>query len=213
MFRKNASVPTLLKRLHTAYPHPECALTHDSPLQLTVATILSAQCTDARVNKVTPALFQRYKTAKDFAESKPAELESLIRSTGFYRNKAKSIRGMAKLVVEKYGGHVPQLMSELLELPGVARKTANVVLGVAYKKAEGVVVDTHVTRLSHRLGLTRETTPEKIEKDLMKIIPQSDWIWFSHAIIHHGRRICKARNPDCPNCPLLKLCPQNGVAV
>jgi len=213
VFKKNASVPALLKKLHAEYPSPECALVHESPLQLVVATILSAQCTDERVNKVTPALFKRYKTAKDFAESRPVELESLIRSTGFYHNKAKSIRGMAKLLVEKFGGHVPQLMSELLELPGVARKTANVVLGVAYKKAEGVVVDTHVMRLSNRLGLTGETTPEKIEKDLMKIIPREDWIWFSHAIIHHGRRVCKARNPACPDCPLLKLCPRNGVAV
>jgi endonuclease-3 len=213
VFKKNASVPTLLKKLHASYPSPECALVHDSPLQLVIATILSAQCTDERVNKITPALFHRYKTARDFADSKPAELESLIRSAGFYRNKAKSIRGMAKMVVEKFNGHVPQLMSELLELPGVARKTANVVLGVAYKKAEGVVVDTHVMRLSYRLGLTRQTTPEKIEQDLMKAIPQVDWIWFSHALIHHGRRVCKARNPDCPNCPLLKVCPRNGVAI
>lgn len=213
MFKKNASVPALLKKLHAEYPSPECALVHDSPLQLVVATILSAQCTDERVNKVTPALFDRYKTVQDFADSKSAELENLIRSTGFYRNKAKSIRGMAKMLIERFNGHVPQLMSELLELPGVARKTANVVLGVAYKKAEGVVVDTHVMRLSYRLGLTRETTPEKIEKNLIQLIPQADWIWFSHAIIHHGRRTCKARHPDCPGCPLLKLCPRNGVDV
>ena len=211
MFRKNASVPALLKKLHAAYRSPQCALTHDSPLQLIVATILSAQCTDERVNKVTPALFKRYKTAEDFAESDPAELEALIRSTGFYRSKAKSIRGMAKLLVEKFHGHVPPLMDELLELPGVARKTANVVLGVAYKKAEGVVVDTHVMRISYRLGLSNQTTPEKIENDLMKTIPREDWIWFSHAIIHHGRQLCKARNPACPQCPLRKNCPRNGV--
>jgi endonuclease-3 len=213
VFRKNASVPTLLKKLHAEYPAPQCALTHDSPLQLTVATILSAQCTDERVNKVTPSLFKKYKTAADFANSRPHELEELIRSTGFYRNKAKSIRGMAALVVKKYGGKIPETMDELLELPGVARKTANVVLGVAYQRAEGVVVDTHVMRLSYRLGLTRHQAPAKIEKDLMKTIPKEDWIWFSHALITHGRRVCKARAPDCPNCPLLKICPRNGVDV
>jgi endonuclease-3 len=213
VFRKNASVPALLKKLHSVYPSPQCALLHDTPLQLTVATILSAQCTDERVNKITPALFKRYKSVKDFAESDPAELESYIRSAGFYRNKAKSIRGMAAMVIEKFKGHIPQLMSDLLQLPGVARKTANVVLGVAYKKAEGVVVDTHVMRLSYRLGLTRQKNPESIERDLMKVIPQSDWIWFSHALIHHGRQICKARGPECPRCPLLPLCPRNGVAI
>ncbi len=213
MFHKNASVPTLLKKLHSIYPAPQCALIHDSPLQLIVATILSAQCTDERVNKVTPALFKRYRTARDFAESDPSELETLIRSTGFYRNKAKSIRGMAKIVVERYAGKIPQTMSELLELPGVARKTANVVLGVAYGKAEGIVVDTHVMRLSYRLGLSKNITPQKIEMDLMKAIPSKDWIWFSHALIHHGRGVCKARGPQCPRCPLLKLCPRNGVIV
>ncbi len=207
MYRRNRDVPSLLKNLHKNYPEPECALTHSSPLELTVATILSAQCTDERVNKVTPALFKKYKSAQAFADSDPAELETFIRSTGFYRNKAKSIRGMAKMVVEKFGGRIPESMDELLTLPGVARKTANVVLGVAFKKAEGVVVDTHVMRLSRRLGLSKETTPEKIEKDLVRAIPQKDWIWFSHALIHHGRKICKARNPQCAICPIRKDCP------
>ena len=206
MPRKNKNISSLLKNLKAAYPAPQCALTHDNPLQLVVATILSAQCTDERVNMVTPALFKKYKTAADFAKASPPQLESMVRSTGFYRNKSKSIMGMAKMLVQKYGGEVPQTMEELLELPGVARKTANVVLGVAFGKAEGVVVDTHVSRLSNRLGLSLETTPEKIEKDLMKAVPKENWIWISHALIMHGRRVCKARNPDCPNCPVLKDC-------
>lgn len=206
MYRKNKNVPSLLKKLHQEYAHPECALTHENPLQLVVATILSAQCTDERVNKVTPALFKKYKTAKDFADSSSSELEALIHSTGFYRNKAKNIRGMAKLLVEKHHGQVPQTMEELLELPGVARKTANVVLGTAFGKSEGVVVDTHVTRLSERMGLSRENSAEKIEKELMKVIPKEDWIWFSHAIITHGRRLCMARNPNCEACPVRPHC-------
>ncbi len=206
MFRKNHHPAALLAALKKAYPEANCALEHKNPLQLLVATILSAQCTDVRVNMVTPALFKKYRTAKDFAEASPAELEKIIHSTGFYRNKAKSIRGMGKLLVEKYGGVVPKTMDELLELPGVARKTANVVLGTAHGIAEGIVVDTHVMRLSNRLGLTQQTTPEKIEKDLVKIVPQEDWIWFSHALITHGRRVCTARNPNCPNCPVLKEC-------
>jgi len=206
VYRKNKNVPLLLKGLKQCYPAPVCALTHDSPLQLLVATILSAQCTDERVNKVTPALFQRYRSAAAFAESDPVELETLIRSTGFYRNKAKSIRGMAKMLVERHEGRVPQTMDELLELPGVARKTANAVLGTAFGKTEGVVVDTHVTRLSERLGLSRENTPEKIEKDLMKILPKEDWTWFSHALITHGRRVCKARSPECSQCPIRRQC-------
>ncbi len=210
MYRQNRDVPALLKALKKTHPDPECALTHGNPLELTVATILSAQCTDARVNKVTPALFKRYRTAADYANSDPAELESLIRSTGFYRNKAKSIRGMAKIVDEKFVGKIPQTMDELLELPGVARKTANVVMGVAFEKAEGVVVDTHVTRLSHRLGLSNEISPEKIEKDLVSKIPKKDWIWFSHALIMHGRGVCKARNPDCAHCPIRNNCPNPG---
>lgn len=206
MFRKNKGVPALLKSLKAAYPNPECALTHSSPLELLVATILSAQCTDERVNKITPALFKRYRKAADYASADPLELEKLIHSAGFYRNKAKSIMGMARIVSEKFGGQVPKEMEELLELPGVARKTANVLLGVAYKKAVGVVVDTHVTRLSNRLGLTKQSNPEKIEQDLMKVVPQKDWIWLSHALIMHGRRVCMARNPDCGHCPVRANC-------
>lgn len=205
-YRMNKDVPALLRGLKKSYPDPVCALTHSSPLELVVATILSAQCTDARVNKVTPALFKRYRTANDYAESLPEELESLIRSTGFYRNKAKSIRGMARMLVERYNGQVPKVMEMLLELPGVARKTANVVLGTAFGISEGVVVDTHVTRLSERLGLSRQNSAEKIEKDLMKIIPKEDWTWFSHALITHGRQVCMARNPNCPGCPVRKQC-------
>jgi endonuclease-3 len=212
MFRKNKNPPALLAALKKAYPDVHCALDHKNPLQLLVATILSAQCTDVRVNMVTPALFKRYKTAADFAQAAPTELETLIRSTGFYRNKAKSILGMARLVVQKHGGKIPRTMEELLELPGVARKTANVVLGTAFQIAVGIVVDTHVIRLSNRLGLTKQTAPEKIERDLMGIVPQKDWIWFSHAMITHGRRVCMARNPNCPNCPVKKEC-ANPVAL
>lgn len=207
MYRKNQDVPSLLKNLHQSYPNPRCALTHSSPLELLVATILSAQCTDERVNKVTPALFKRYRTAADYASSDPSEVEKLIHSAGFYRNKTKSIRGMARLVAEKYGDKVPDNIEDLLSLPGVARKTANVVMGVAFGKAEGVVVDTHVSRISKRLGLSKQTTPEKIEKDLMKVVPRGNWIWISHALIHHGRQVCKARNPNCPECPIRKNCP------
>lgn len=207
MYRKNKSVPRLIKELKKIYPHPECALTHSSPLELLVATILSAQCTDERVNKVTPALFQKYHSAKDYAESDPMELENIIKSTGFYRNKAKSIRGMAKMVSDMHHSVVPQTMEALLELPGVARKTANVVLGTAFGIAVGVVVDTHVMRLSRRLGLSNKSTPEKIEQDLMKHVSDNDWIWLSHALITHGRRVCRARNPDCAHCPIRDLCP------
>jgi endonuclease-3 len=207
MGSKNTKAISLLRSLKKYYPNPECALTHNSPLQLVVATILSAQCTDVRVNLVTPALFKKYKSVDDFANSSPVELEALIRSTGFYRNKAKSIRGMAKMLIEKHKGQVPDTMNELLELPGVARKTANVVLGTAFGRAEGVVVDTHVRRLSNRLGFTNKSQPEKIEQDLIKKIPQKDWIWFSHALINHGRSYCKARNPECFHCPLKKDCP------
>ncbi len=207
MYRKNPDVPALLRALKKEYPEPECALTHESPLQLMVATILSAQCTDERVNKVTPALFARLRTPEDFASVPSHELEKLIHSTGFYRNKAKNLKGMGKILVEKYGGRVPQTMDELLEIPGVARKTANVVLGTAFGKSEGVVVDTHVGRLSKRLGLTRHDVPQKVEKDLMAQVPKADWIWFSHALIHHGRRVCKAQSPKCAECPVRKNCP------
>jgi len=196
--------------LARAYPEAECALVHRNALELLVATILSAQCTDVRVNLVTKELFKKYRSAKDFAEADPKVLEQEIRSTGFYRNKTKSIIGAGKVLVEKFGGEVPSTMEELLELPGVARKTANVVLGTWFKKAVGVVVDTHVHRLSRRLGLTRQDDPKKIEKDLMKLLPERDWIDFSHRIIWHGRRVCNARKPACDRCTLASCCPSAG---
>ncbi|KAF0246297.1 MAG: endonuclease [Planctomycetota bacterium] len=197
--------------LQRAYPEAKCSLEHEEPLQLLVATILSAQCTDERVNRVTPALFRKYRDATDFAASPPGELERDIRSTGFFNNKAKSIRGACRLIVEKHGGRVPETMEELLELPGVARKTANVVLGNAFGKNEGVVVDTHVTRLSRRMGLTRQKTPEKIEVALMKLLPREGWALFSHLLIHHGRAVCDARKPECGACCVEKWCPRVGV--
>jgi endonuclease-3 len=199
-------IEELLKRLAAAYPNAECALHHRSPWELLVATILSAQCTDARVNMVTPSLFRKFPTPGAFAEASLPAIEEEIRSTGFYHNKAKSISGAAKKVVGEFGGKVPDTMEQLLTLPGVARKTANVVLGVAFRKAEGVVVDTHVLRLSHRLGLTRAEDPKKVEEDLMRIIPKDRWIAFSHEMIHHGRQICIARRPKCVECPLETLC-------
>ena len=201
----------ILRRLRAAYPDFRCALHHGNPLQLLVATILSAQCTDARVNLVTPALFKRYRTAADFAAVPLAELESMIRSTGFFHNKARSIRNCCKSLVEKHAGEVPDTLDELIQLDGIGRKTANVVLGVAYGKAEGIVVDTHVMRLSRRMGLTRQTTPEKIEKALMKAIPREDWIDFSHLLIWHGRKRCNARRPDCIQCEVADVCPKIGV--
>lgn len=201
-----ARVKRILARLDKAYPAAECALTHGNPLQLLVSTILSAQCTDERVNQVTKALFQKYRTAKDFVYADPKEFEQEIRPTGFFRNKTKSILGAAKLLVAKFRGQVPRTMGELLELPGVARKTANVVLGTAYGVTSGVVVDTHVDRLSHRLDFTKEKDPKKIEQDLMKIIPKEKWILFSHQLIWHGRLVCQARRPRCPDCPLEDLC-------
>lgn len=199
----------IIARLRATYPDAHCELNHHTPLQLLVATILSAQCTDERVNKVTPALFAKYRSAADFAAAPPGELEELIKSTGFYRNKAKSIRACCRAIAEHHAGRVPQTLAELTQLAGCGRKTANVVLGVAYRKAEGIVVDTHVARLSRRLGLTRQTTPEKIEQDLMKMIPPRDWIDLSHLLIWHGRRRCDARKPDCDHCELRTLCPQN----
>ena len=199
-------IQELLRRLAAAYPNAECALHHRSPWELLVATILSAQCTDARVNMVTPELFRKFPTPQAFAEASLPAIEEEIRSTGFYHNKAKSISGAAKAIVSQYRGRVPETMAELLPLPGVARKTANVVLGVAFGKAEGVVVDTHVLRLSHRLGLTRAEDPKKVEEDLMRVIPLDRWIAFSHEMIHHGRQICVARKPRCIDCPLETLC-------
>ena len=201
----------ILEALQKEYPDATCALHHQNPLQLLIATILSAQCTDARVNMVTPALFSRYPTVQAFASASPSDLEDIIRSTGFFRNKTKSILGAAQNMVKHFKGQVPQTMEELLTLPGVARKTANVVLGTAYGIASGLVVDTHVFRLSHRLGLTRANTPERVEQDLMKQIPQDQWIDFAHRLIHHGRRICLARNPACDRCVLVELCPKIGV--
>lgn len=208
---KSKVVPTILSRLHRAYPDCECALHHADPLQLLVATILSAQCTDERVNLVTPALFAKYRTAADYANAPAGELEDYIKSTGFFRNKAKSIRACCRALADHHAGQVPQTMAELVQLAGIGRKTASVVLGVAYGKAEGVVVDTHVTRLSQRLGLTRQKTAEKIEQDLMAVVPPANWIEFSHLIIWHGRRRCSARNPDCTGCELARECPQIGV--
>ncbi|MDQ3745434.1 MAG: endonuclease III [Acidobacteriota bacterium] len=197
----------IVRLLKKEYREARCSLNYSNPLELLVATILSAQCTDERVNLVTAELFGKYRTAEDYAAAPTAELERDIRSTGFFRNKAKSIQGACRLIVERHGGSVPRSMEELLELPGVARKTANVVLGNAYGVASGVVVDTHVARLSERLGLSSEKTPEKIEQDLTSLIPKSDWILFPHLLIAHGRKVCKARRPLCGECVLAKLCP------
>ena len=203
---KPERVKAILKGLAEAYPHAECALVHKSAWQLLVATILSAQCTDARVNQVTPELFRKIPSVKAMAELSAEALEPEIRSTGFYRNKAKAITGAARRIVEAYGGKVPDTMEDLLTLPGVARKTANVVLGVWFKKATGVVVDTHVQRVSQRLELTKNTAPEKIEQDLQALLAQSEWIAFSHRVIAHGRQCCLARKPRCAACPIEPLC-------
>lgn len=200
-------VGALIERLEAAYPDAACALRHEDPFQLLVATILSAQCTDERVNKVTPALFARFPDAASMKDADVLEMEDLIRTTGFYHNKTKSLLGASRRIAETYGGTVPSSMEDLLTLPGVARKTANVVLGVGYGIADGVVVDTHVQRLSHRLGLTRAATPVQVEQDLMKIVPRSEWILFAHLLILHGRRICVARKPKCALCPVQSLCP------
>jgi len=206
-----ARARTIIRRLGSQYPEAQTALTHDNPLQLLVATILSAQCTDERVNKVTPPLFSRYRTAAEFASSRPEELEALIRSTGFYRAKAKNIRRCCAEIVQRHQGRVPDTMRELVGLPGVGRKTANVVLGSAFGEAEGVVVDTHVKRISGLLGLTSHSDPEKIEQDLMQLIPKKDWIGFSHLLILHGRAVCRARKPDCGRCALSDVCPSSRV--
>jgi endonuclease III len=199
-------VAAILEELRKAYPDVVCALNHKSAWELTVATILSAQCTDVRVNLVTPALFKAFPTPKAMAVASLPELEALIRTTGFFRAKAKNIQGAARVVTEEFGGKVPQTMEELLRLPGVARKTANVVSGSWFGLPLGVVVDTHVMRLSRRLELTKNTAPVKVEQDLMKIIPQDRWIAFSHELIHHGRQLCVARKPRCVDCTLEKLC-------
>ena len=199
-------VSAILDRLAATYPNAECALTHRNAWELLVATILSAQCTDARVNMVTPELFRQFPTPKAMSEASLPAIEEIIRSTGFYRNKAKSISGAAKKVTQEFGGKVPRTLAELTTIPGAARKTASVVLGVVYGLAEGIVVDTHVLRISRRLHLTQHTEPKKVEQDLMKIIPHDHWIAYSHEIIHHGRQICIARKPKCADCPLETLC-------
>jgi len=203
---RRARVDQILRGLDEMYPNATCALHHNNPWELLVATILSAQCTDKRVNEVTPGLFAKYPTPEDFASVRPEVLANDIRSTGFFNNKAKSIVGAAKKVVGEFGGQVPRTMEEMLTIPGAARKTANVVLGTAYGIAAGVVVDTHVQRVSRRLDLTKQTDPGKIEQDLVKIIPQDRWILFSHQIIHHGRALCQARKPRCAECLLDRLC-------
>ena len=201
-----ARVAKILRILDETYPNVTCALTHGNAWELLVATILSAQCTDKRVNEVTPGLFRKYPTIQDFAHAVPAELESDIRSTGFFRNKTKSLIGAARKILADFGGEIPRSIEELTLVPGAARKTANVVLGTAFGIASGVVVDTHVQRVSQRLDLTKESEPGKIERDLMKIIPRDRWILFSHQIIHHGREVCIARKPKCSICPLDSLC-------
>jgi endonuclease III len=203
----SASATEVIARLKAEYPDARTELNWTNPLELLVATILSAQTTDVRVNQVTESLFAKYRTADDYADSAPDELEEDIRPTGFYRNKARSLRGMASALVEEHGGEVPRTMAELVALPGVGRKTANVVLGNAFDTNEGVVVDTHVRRVSNRLGLTEAQDPVKIEQDLMKEVPEEDWTIFAHRLIFHGRRVCKARKPDCPNCVLNDICP------
>jgi len=201
----------ILAKLHKLYPQADCALEHGSPLELLVSTILSAQCTDDRVNKVAPTVFARYKTAADYATARPAELERLIQSTGFFRNKTKNIIGAGRVLSEKFHGEVPDTMEGLLQLPGVARKTANVILGTWFGKNEGVVVDTHVGRLAHRLGLTWRSRDEKdavkIEQDLMELFPRKEWTYLGHALIWHGRKVCSARKPDCAHCALAPHCP------
>jgi endonuclease III len=201
-----ARVRTILQKLDEAYPAATCALKHENPFQLLISTILSAQCTDERVNQVTATLFPKYPTPQAFAYANPAELEKEIRPTGFFRNKTKSIMGASKKIVEEFGGQVPKTMDELLTLPGVARKTANVVLGTAFGIPAGVVVDTHVQRVTGRLDLTKNTDPKKIEQDLMRAVPQERWILFSHQLIWHGRRVCQARKPRCLECNLERIC-------
>jgi endonuclease-3 len=202
-----ARVRQLIARLRKAYPDAHCELDHSSPLELLIATILSAQCLDKQVNLVTPGLFRKYRSATDYAKAPAAELEQDIRRLGFFRNKARSIQACGRALVEKHGGRVPRTMAELIELGGVGRKTANVVLGNAFRMNEGVVVDTHVMRLSQRLGLTKQTQPEKIEQDLMPLVPRRQWTLFSHWLIWHGRRRCSARQPDCDGCEIRRLCP------
>ena len=220
MARSGYSVPNdetrsrarkVVRGLKRAYPDAECALHHDGPFQLLAATILSAQCTDERVNMVTPSLFEKYPTAERLARGRIRDIERIIKSTGFFRAKAKSLKGMAQGLVKDHAGEFPRELDELIQLPGVGRKTANVVLGVCYGIASGVVVDTHVKRISNLLGLTVEANPEKIERDLMVLLPEKEWIEYSHRLIHHGRKICIARRPRCLECPLLPCCQRVGL--
>src|SRR5678809_270331 len=206
-----ARTRTIIRRLKRAYPGAKCSLNHSNPSELLIATILSAQCTDDRDNSVTADLFRKYRGPQDYLNVSPRELEKDIQSTGFFRNKTKSIQGTARMLTEQYHGEVPHTMDELLELPGVARKTANVVLGNAFDIKAGVVVDTHVTRLSHRLDFTQQKTAEKIELDLIPIVPKKDWVIFPHLMIYHGRKICKARNPLCAECTIEKECPSSSL--
>jgi endonuclease-3 len=206
-------VAALLQKLNEAYPNATCELKHANPFQLLISTILSAQCTDVRVNQVTETLYKKYPNPQAFAYANPSELEQEIRPTGFFRNKTKSVMGASKAIVEKFGGEVPRNMDEILTLPGVARKTGNVVLGTAYGIASGIVVDTHVQRLSNRLELTKNQEPKKIEQDLMRVIPQDKWIQFSHQLIWHGRRVCIARKPKCAICNLEPLCNSKDKTV
>ena len=208
---KAARVKKIIAALRKTYPDAHCELNYLNPLELLIATVLSAQCTDKRVNQVTAELFKKYRTAADYANAKTAELEQDVKTTGFFRNKTKSIQACCRRLVEQYGGKVPQTMEELVQLGGVGRKTANVVLGNAFGINEGIVVDTHVARLSHRLGLTKQKDPEKIEHDLVKLVPRAQWTMFSHWLIWHGRRRCYARNPDCLNCEIKALCPRVGL--
>lgn len=210
---KKRRAAEIIERLKKEYPEAHCELVHSNPFELLVATILSAQCTDARVNIVTATLFRKYRQPSDYLSVAPEELEQDIRPTGFFRSKAKSIRGASLKIDENFGGELPQTMDELLTLDGVARKTANVVLGNAFGIASGVVVDTHVSRVSQRLALTEETIPEKIEKDLQRLVPEKDWIMFPHWLIFHGRRICQARKPKCAECVLENLCPSSRLKM
>ena len=208
---KKKHAAQIIKRLKKEYPDAHCALLHTNAFELLIATILSAQCTDVRVNIVTADLFRKYRSPQDYLNVSQEELEQDIRSTGFFRNKAKNIQAACEKIIANFGGNIPETMNELLTLNGVARKTANVVLGNAFGIASGVVVDTHVSRLSQRLGLTEETTPEKIEKDLSELVPKKDWIMFPHWLISHGRAICQARKPKCAECVLENICPKIGV--
>src|SRR5947207_2315732 len=207
--QRKARTEQIIKLLKRAHPDAHCALNHSNAFELLIATILSAQCTDERVNIVTSDLFRKYRKPEDYLKVPASELQNDIRTTGFFRNKTRSIQGTARVLTEQYDGQVPKSMDELLELPGVARKTANVVLGNAFDIHAGVVVDTHVSRLAHRLGLSKEKQPEKIEQDLIQLVPKKDWVVFPHLMIYHGRKICKARNPLCGECVIEKVCPSS----